>query len=44
MKPNAPWSMPGGQSPAAIEERLRKKFRERRDELMAAVAKFNRPQ
>ena len=35
---NPPWTMPVGNSPAAVEERLRKKYRLRRGELAAIVA------
>jgi hypothetical protein len=41
MKPNPSWSLPCGQSLSAIEDRLRRKFRQRRTYLMAAVTNFN---
>jgi hypothetical protein len=41
MKPNPSWSMPCGQSLSAIEDRLRRKFRQKRSRLMAAVANSN---
>lgn len=41
MNPSPPWAMPCGQSLSAIEDRLRRKFRQKRSYLMGAVANCN---